>query len=550
MRIPTYFFDIQTTWAGPQVRGEVEKRGNWKALRPASMLLLIMLFSTTLSAATRRYRMTWRDAPSTSAVIGFEQQSGSSAHVVYDVIDHGKQPAAYRFTATPSRQTNYGGMRNIFVRIGGLTPGTKYYFLVVDSEGMSRRMIFETPPGSPDQPLSIIAGGDSRNNRSVNQSANRLVSKLRPHFVLFGGDMTADDTPREWQNWFDDWQLTISSDGRLTPIVPARGNHENSNTSIQDLFDVSSPDIYYSLDFGGGLLQTYTLNTLMPSGGQQLNWLSGELNRSRAAWKIAQYHHAIRPHTASKPERDELAMNWSSLFTRSGVDLVVESDAHTVKQTYPIRPSREPGSSQGFIRDDRRGTVYVGEGCWGAPLRANNDDKPWTRASGRFNQFKWIWVDLRQIQLRTVMIDRSSGTTAEVDYQARFRTPAGVYYWDAGNTGDVLRIPRRTGSPGAPKGVPQQAPLSPPVMNSQAPPAVLARTPSGQVTVPFRMATPGAPEVMVIGNSRRLLHRQTLPNRGPGPYNAVVQLPALPQGERMELVVKAGGKVIGKFGLR
>jgi len=480
-------------------------------------------------------------------VIGYEHFSGSTSHVVYDTQDHGRNPAAYRFTGTPSRQVNHAGMRNTFVRLGGLTPGTLYYFLVVDSEGVSQRMIFETPPDTPNTPLSIVAGGDSRNNREVFRTANTLVSKLKPHFVLFGGDMTSSDTAIEWQQWFDDWQLTTSADGRLTPIIPARGNHEKSNATIQNLFDVPNPDVYYSLDFGGGLLRTYTLNTLFPPGGDQLKWLNGDLSRSRSLWKIAQYHHAMRPHTSAKPERDELITYWASQFTQYGVDLVVESDAHTVKQTFPIRPSRELGSSQGFIRDDRRGTVYVGEGCWGAPLRANDDDKPWTRASGRFNQFKWIWVDLRQMQVRTVRIDRSAGAGPEVEYVARFKSPPGFYYWDASNTGDVLRIPRR-GTPGmVPRsGVAPQAPAS----NGPASPAVLARNAQGQVRVPFRLSAAGAPEVMVVGPNFKLLWRTQLSVRGPGPYTETLQLPNLARGQRMELIVKANGKVIGKFGLQ
>lgn len=536
---------------GTQVQSARKKHGHAFSLRTI-LLLLFLVVSTTLFANTRRYRATWRDDPATSIVIGYEHFSGSTSHVVYDTQDHGRNPAAYRFTGTPSRQVNHAGMRNVFVRIGGLTPGTLYYFLVVDSEGVSQRMIFETPPNSPDKPLSIVAGGDSRNNRSVFRTANTLVSKLKPHFVLFGGDMTNSDGATEWQEWFDDWQMTTSADGRLTPIVPARGNHEKSNASIHNLFDVPSPDVYYALNFGGSLLRTYTLNTLAPPGGDQLNWLNRDLSRSRAMWKIAQYHHAMRPHTATKPERDELITYWASQFAQYGVDLVVESDAHTVKQTYPIRPSREPGSSQGFIRDDRRGTVYIGEGCWGAPLRANNDDKLWTRASGRFNQFKWIWVDLRQIQVRTVRIDRSAGAGPEVEYFARFRSPPGFYYWDAENTGDVLRLSRR-GTPGmTPRsGSPQpQAALSPPVINSPDPPAVLARNAQGQVRLPFRLASAGAPEIMVVGTNFKLLWQTRLSVRGPGPYTEMLQLPALPRGQRMELIVKAGGKVIGKFGLQ
>ena len=45
-----------------------------------------------------------------------------------------------------------------------------------------------------------------------------------------------------------------------------------------------------------------------------------------------------------------------------------------------------------FKRDDEGGTMYVGEGSWGAEPRVNNDDKPWTIASASLNQIKWVHV--------------------------------------------------------------------------------------------------------------------------------------------------------------
>jgi hypothetical protein len=300
-------------------------------------------------------------------------------------------------------------------------------------------MSFRTTPDNPNLRLSIIAGGDSRNHRKARITGNKIVSRLKPHFVMFGGDMTAGDTPSEWVEWLDDWQHTITSEGRLIPIVVARGNHEASNTSLVEIFDVAKPNIYYALTFGGNLLRAYTLNTLIPSGGDQRVWLEKDLAANqKVSWRMAQYHHTIRPHTRSKPERDELLLNWSTLFHKYKLKLVVESDAHVVKWTYPIRPSRAPGSQMGFIRDDVNGTVYVGEGCWGAPLRTNNDDKTWTRNSGSFNQFKWIFVDRRKIEVRTVIIDGSSGVQ-ESQGEHVFEMPGGLSLWNPSN-GPVVTI--------------------------------------------------------------------------------------------------------------
>lgn len=408
-------------------------------LRPGWLILFLTLLQIGLWAKTARYRCMWREEPSTTMVVGWDQISGYNAVLKYDVVDHGGNANAYRYSAKPSAKVAAKGMKNYFARLTHLNPNTTYYFVIQDTEGASKRMSFRTTPDNPNIRLSIIAGGDSRNHRKARISANQIVSKLRPHFVMFGGDMTAGDTPTEWIEWLDDWQYTITSDGRLTPIVVARGNHEASNTSLMEVFDVAQPSLYYALTFGGNLLRVYTLNTLIPSGGDQRMWLEKDLAANQNVnWRMAQYHHTIRPHTRSKPERDELLLNWSTLFNKYKLRLVVESDAHVVKWTYPIKPSRAPGSQMGFIRDDVNGTIYVGEGCWGAPLRTNNDDKVWTRNSGSFNQFKWIFVDRRKIEVRTVVIDGSTGVQdSQTDHV--FEMPRGLSLWNPSN-GPVVTL--------------------------------------------------------------------------------------------------------------
>jgi len=256
---------------------------------------------------------------------------------------------------------------------------------------------------------------------------------------MFGGDMTGGDTGEEWQDWFDDWQLTMSNDGRMYPIIVARGNHESSNKSLMDLFDVPANDLYYSLTLGGNLLKIFTLNSMIAPGGQQKEWLRKDLMKSNnIRWKFAQYHVSTLPHTARKAEKQDQIIHWSTLFYKFGVNLVCESDAHVVKSTYPIRPSRESGSEQGFIRDDFNGTVYVGEGCWGAPLRQANDAKDWTRAMGSFNQFKWIFIDKQGVEIRTVKTDDASGV-GSVSASNIFGMPAGINLWKP-KSGEVIEI--------------------------------------------------------------------------------------------------------------
>lgn len=415
---------------------------DWKQVFIAFSLLIF--FPNTLSAVTDRYRIMWLEDPATTMTIGWEQISGNNPIVYFDQYDGGQDIANYGLYQKVDRRVWSKGMHNHFVRLTNLQPNTVYHFVIKDSEGVSRKMSFKTAPDNPYERLSVVAGGDSRNHRKARCKANLLVSKLRPHAVMFGGDMTGGDIARQWKAWFDDWQKTITADGHLTPIIPARGNHESSNKSLVDMFDVRNSKNMYALNLGGSLLRIYTLNSMIAAGGDQKRWLENDLQEHpHMKWKMAQYHHAIRPHMNKKSERNAQMKHWGTLFYKHGVDLVCESDAHVVKTTYPVRPSREKGSDEGFIRDDEKGTVYIGEGCWGAPLRRNNDDKTWTRASGSFNQFKWVFIDLDGIEVRTIKVDNAE-EVASVTANDIFSPPAGLDIWSP-RTGSVLRIGNDSG---------------------------------------------------------------------------------------------------------
>ncbi|MCI4646785.1 metallophosphoesterase family protein [Phaeodactylibacter sp.] len=541
------------------------------------LLLLTFVSSTAteLMGLTARYRCMWRDDPATTMVIGWDQVSGSNPVLHFDEIDYGGQANAYRYRKAPDRFIRAKGMQNQFVRLTGLKPNTVYYFVIQDSEGMSKRMSFKTTPNNPNQPLSIIAGGDSRNNRQARVTANRLVSKLRPHFVIFNGDMTGGDTNENWRDWFDDWQETIGSDGRLFPIVTSRGNHERENASITELFDVPSIDVYYALTFGGDLFRLYTLNSMIAPAGSQAIWLEGDLEANQhVTWKMAQYHHGMRPHTRGKPEKDELYNNWARLFYTYEVDLVLESDAHVVKTTYPLRPFRGAGSDQGFIRDDERGTVYVGEGCWGAPLRNADDAKEWTRAHDSFNQFKWIFVMPDRIEVRTVKTDESLNV-AEVSHNNLFEIPLGLNVWTP-STGDVVyiqndriaqtsrqpirdavreRIQERReerladNNPAPPETVapPSPAQAEPSDPNDWSPYTKVMPDAQNFITVKFTMPRPGPVAAQLIDREYAIRDRFNIPAEKPGervkkfPVNAT-----LPKGEYL-LIIRSGKEVLRKY---
>lgn len=391
------------------------------------------------------YRLSWRSDPSTSMVIGWDQVSGSNAVVCLDTRDHGLKTDAYRHKQAPDRVEEYRGMTNHFVRLENLRPDTAYHFVVRDSEGTGRRLWFRTAPAKP-KPFTFIAGGDSRTNPEPRREGNKLVAKLRPLFVLFGGDYTGSGTAKQWKEWFADWQLTISEDGRIYPIIATHGNHENADMQMMDkLFDTPHPDQYYSMGIAGNLMRIWVLNSELESKAkekvpEQQQWIESDLPKySGAKWKVAAYHRPMRPHTARKSEGESRIAAWAKLFYEHGVDLVVESDTHMVKHTYPLRPSEKRGSYEGFVRDDKRGVVFIGEGSWGAPKRPPNDDKPWTMVSDSFFQFKWIQVFPKELLVRTVKFENADAVVPLTE-ENLFKEPKNMVFWKP-ETGKILRLP-------------------------------------------------------------------------------------------------------------
>ena len=394
------------------------------------LFAFLLMLASEAAAAAERLRCMWRDDPATTMVVGWDQTAGNNPVLYYDDVDWGVHVASFRYSQSPDRTVIAKGMNNQYVRLRNLKPNTVYYFFIVDGQGTSNKFSFKTAPDVSHERLSIVAGGDSRNFRDARRNANKLVARLNPDCVMFGGDMTGGDSSKEWVDWFNDWQHTVHN-GRLIPIIATRGNHEYSNKTIYNLFDTPTESIYYGLTLGGDLLRIYTLNSLIASGGNQKVWLENDLNSNQhCIWKFAQYHYAIRPHTKAKAERNGQLKNWAKLFYKYGLKLAMESDAHVVKVTHPVRPSRESGSEEGFIRDDLRGTVYVGEGCWGAPIRKNNDDKSWTKASGSFNQFKWVFVDQHSVEVRTIKTDNAD-MVDYVDCENRFYPPVNLDVWNS-----------------------------------------------------------------------------------------------------------------------
>ncbi|MFT5337157.1 MAG: hypothetical protein ACI9YL_001159 [Luteibaculaceae bacterium] len=452
------------------------------------IVVLFVALGTLSFGQPKHFRAMYKSNPESSVVIGFSADLVDGVDqreyfLYYSENDHGTNVAGYMADnpamAVSREVLSFKSQNHYFFRLENLKPKTRYNLVLVYSDPsapilgqmVSKRYWVKTMSDNPSDPISIISGGDSRQDLehpdqtaesiTIRQEANRIVAKLRPDFVAFGGDYTFAGTPTEWRDWLQDWELTITEDGKLTPIVAAAGNHEyfpfggaqSGSAILENIFDVPHPDVYYGITFGGNLLRLYTLNTEVAISGDQSGWLREDLveTGTQVYWKMAQYHKPIRPHEAGKSDLNSAYAEWAQAFFDNQVRLVFESDAHVVKTTYPVKPTEADDeeivdgfpADMNFVRTQDRGIVFVGEGTWAA-LRDGNDSKAWTQSMGGFNQVKWVWVNQDSIELRTVITYDADNpnyinSISNLNENNRFVVPNNIQLWNP-PAGEVVRI--------------------------------------------------------------------------------------------------------------
>lgn len=363
------------------------------------------------SAASDKYRLVWNNDPATNITVAWDQVESGNAVVLYDTKDYGRDFWKYKNSKSADRILDKYEMTTHFARLSNLVPDQEYYFVIKDDAGVSKRYWFRTAPDKP-KAFTFIAGGDTKSDGETleaGRASHRVVSKLRPLFAAFNGDFCSGNgtDAGRWHLWLRDWhELTTTADGRMIPIFPVHGNHENGDhANLNYIFNSpyqqnDSSKIYYSVSFGGNFFHLIALNSSVDPAGHQRSWLENDLKTHKDyTFKVAGYHKPMWPHTQSKAENPYQYNQWAHLFYKYGLTISMDGDSHMSKITYPLRPdSTTVDSYMGYARDDEKGTIFVGEGSWGAFPRDNNDDKPWTIKSFRGNQIKWFHVHPKDAQ--------------------------------------------------------------------------------------------------------------------------------------------------------
>jgi len=250
------------------------------------------------------------------------------------------------------------------VRLKDLEPSTTYYYAVYDGD---RRLTPEHasfqcvthPPVGAVQPVRFWAlgdGGTGREPQSAVHQAMLQTLEREQHpldFWIHVGDMAYGiGRDMEFQSrFFESYDVTL----RHKVCWPTMGNHEghtsSGRTGIGPYYDAyvvptrgesgglaSGTEAYYSFDYANIHFICLDSHDLDRRPGEPMaRWLKADLEKARADWLIAFWHHP--PYTKgshdSDKERDliEMRQHIMPIIEQGGVDIVLTGHSHTYERS-------------------------------------------------------------------------------------------------------------------------------------------------------------------------------------------------------------------------
>ena len=279
------------------------------------------------------------------------------------------------------------GTRQFEAKISNLDSNSTYYYSVFDGEKRltpkDSSYYFKTHPQlSTKSPLYFWVVGDSgtggENQAKVHTAMRKYnqVKNLELDMYIHVGDMAyTSGTDGEFsERFFKMYEPTL----RNTVCWAAMGNHEGKTSKgengIGPYYDAyicpkaaeagglpSGKEAYYSFDYGKVhfiVLDSHDLDR-RPTGAMA-QWLKADLEKTKAEWLIAYFHHP--PYTKGSHDSDkeeqliEMREHIMPLLESGGVDIVFTGHSHIYERSMLINGAyATPTVSEGVILDDRDG---------------------------------------------------------------------------------------------------------------------------------------------------------------------------------------------------
>lgn len=281
-------------------------------------------------------------------------------------VRYGPGPEKLVHTATVA-----GELTEHIVRIGGLQPGTKYFYSIGAVTNRFRAGgtdddFFVTAPAPGDaRPTRVWVIGDAgtatTNQVAVRDAFYRLSNRTRRPdlWLMLGDNAYSVGSDAQYQKAVFDMYAALL---RNCPVWPTLGNHDagsaSSDTQSGVYYDsftlptlgqaggvASGTEAYYSFDRGNvHFICLDSHDTDRSADGAMARWLRQDLEEVRALWVIAYFHHP--PYTKGSHDSDkksdsggrlvEMREHLVPILERGGVDLVLAGHSHSYERSHLI----------------------------------------------------------------------------------------------------------------------------------------------------------------------------------------------------------------------
>lgn len=432
---------------------------------------LIFTASSASAASLTRQPYLQRVGPDT-ATVAFRLDGDCVPSVLYG--SHG--------TTDQSAPSEDAG-RNHAIVLSGLRPGTEYTYLVEACGARTAPVRFSTAPVPGTRRVHFTAVGDfGMNNADQRNVANAMLGRAPELFLMLGDNAYSSGTEAEFQN-----NLFVPMAPLLAqvPSFAAPGNHEYVTNQGQPYFDnfylptsPSGGERYYAFDWGHVHFVSLDSNCAIGlasadrcSLAAQKKWVEEDLASSDAPWKVVFFHH---PPWSSGEHGSSALMHrqFTPLFEKYGVDLVLTGHDHHYERTYPMKGSAVGSSGE-------RNPTYLVVGGGGASLRPFGSGKPSWSAVRNDRDHGYLEVKVEEGTLTAQALTPSGQVLDSFTLTKGLPPPAPPATGQPGPTQPDSPVPGSvTGDPGPPTGPDDLEGLGPDAAGCSAVPA-MALLPAG-----------------------------------------------------------------------
>jgi hypothetical protein len=297
----------------------------------------------------------------------------------------------------------------------GLRPGQTYDYRTLSKFSLEERITINTKTApstfatAPDEPgpFRFVAYGDTRSNPEDHAAVVNAIlrEKPLPRLVLHTGDLVSRG--KDFWVWEAEFFEPMAPLMAKIPLWPCVGNHEQNSAYYFDFFTLPgaadgppdhqerpAPERWYSFDYAGCHFVALDTDVEVDPESPQYKWLEDDLQRARARWKFAFFHHpafSSGPHGARGEEKMKaVAEHLVPLFEKYHVSVAFAGHDHN------------------YERSLKDGIYYITAGGGGAPLYSRRlteegqEPNPYSQFFQSIHHFVSVDVDESRLLLHAV----------------------------------------------------------------------------------------------------------------------------------------------------